>query len=106
MLAGDAGYPTGGGLERLAHISVLSFIEVMMLPKADLPELLRTVTRALEARNEDNGPAAPDRVRDGWRPASSFPASNSRAGSILMLRAAAADWYPGRDDCRHKADFN
>ncbi|EIC7644992.1 alpha-keto acid decarboxylase family protein [Salmonella enterica] len=28
----------------------LSFIEVM-LPKADLPELLRTVTRALEARN-------------------------------------------------------
>ncbi|EBH1451399.1 alpha-keto acid decarboxylase family protein [Salmonella enterica] len=37
-------------LERLAHPQRLSFIEVM-LPKADLPELLRTVTRALEARN-------------------------------------------------------
>lgn len=38
------------GLERLARPQRLSFIEVM-LPKADLPELLRTVTRALEARN-------------------------------------------------------
>lgn len=38
-------------LERLARPQRLSFIEVM-LPKADLPELLRTVTRALEARNE------------------------------------------------------
>ncbi|EBB7357801.1 TPA: alpha-keto acid decarboxylase family protein [Salmonella enterica] len=37
-------------LERLARPQSLSFIEVM-LPKADLPELLRTVTRALEARN-------------------------------------------------------
>ncbi|HCH7412824.1 TPA: alpha-keto acid decarboxylase family protein [Salmonella enterica] len=37
-------------LERLARPQGLSFIEVM-LPKADLPELLRTVTRALEARN-------------------------------------------------------
>ncbi|EHO2964317.1 alpha-keto acid decarboxylase family protein [Salmonella enterica] len=37
-------------LERLARQQRLSFIEVM-LPKADLPELLRTVTRALEARN-------------------------------------------------------
>ncbi|EBT8472500.1 TPA: alpha-keto acid decarboxylase family protein [Salmonella enterica] len=37
-------------LERLACPQRLSFIEVM-LPKADLPELLRTVTRALEARN-------------------------------------------------------
>ncbi|EAU6669275.1 alpha-keto acid decarboxylase family protein [Salmonella enterica] len=37
-------------LERLARPQCLSFIEVM-LPKADLPELLRTVTRALEARN-------------------------------------------------------
>ncbi|EAB2611950.1 indolepyruvate decarboxylase [Salmonella enterica subsp. enterica serovar Poona] len=37
-------------LERLARPQHLSFIEVM-LPKADLPELLRTVTRALEARN-------------------------------------------------------
>lgn len=37
-------------LERLARLQRLSFIEVM-LPKADLPELLRTVTRALEARN-------------------------------------------------------
>ncbi|HDW5323052.1 TPA: alpha-keto acid decarboxylase family protein [Salmonella enterica subsp. enterica serovar Typhi] len=37
-------------LERLARSQRLSFIEVM-LPKADLPELLRTVTRALEARN-------------------------------------------------------
>ncbi|EIH3036623.1 alpha-keto acid decarboxylase family protein [Salmonella enterica subsp. enterica serovar Rissen] len=37
-------------LERLARPQRLSFIEVM-LPKADLPELLRTVTRALEARN-------------------------------------------------------
>ncbi|ECB3927199.1 alpha-keto acid decarboxylase family protein, partial [Salmonella enterica subsp. enterica serovar Anatum] len=36
-------------LERLARPQRLSFIEVM-LPKADLPELLRTVTRALEAR--------------------------------------------------------
>ncbi|ECC9212326.1 alpha-keto acid decarboxylase family protein, partial [Salmonella enterica subsp. enterica serovar Typhimurium] len=35
-------------LERLARPQRLSFIEVM-LPKADLPELLRTVTRALEA---------------------------------------------------------
>ncbi|EHJ1724252.1 TPA: alpha-keto acid decarboxylase family protein [Salmonella enterica] len=37
-------------LERLARPQRLSFIEVM-LPKADLPELLRTLTRALEARN-------------------------------------------------------
>ncbi|EHV4404570.1 alpha-keto acid decarboxylase family protein [Salmonella enterica] len=37
-------------LERLARPQRLSFIEVM-LPKADLPELLCTVTRALEARN-------------------------------------------------------
>ncbi|EBK2235796.1 alpha-keto acid decarboxylase family protein [Salmonella enterica subsp. enterica serovar Typhimurium] len=37
-------------LERLARPQRLSFIEVM-LPKADLPELLRTVTRALESRN-------------------------------------------------------
>ncbi|EAO9147196.1 alpha-keto acid decarboxylase family protein [Salmonella enterica] len=37
-------------LERLARPQRLSFIEVM-LPKADLPELLRTVTRELEARN-------------------------------------------------------
>ncbi|EDV6430846.1 alpha-keto acid decarboxylase family protein [Salmonella enterica subsp. enterica serovar Thompson] len=37
-------------LERLARPQRLSFIEVM-LPKADMPELLRTVTRALEARN-------------------------------------------------------
>ncbi|EOF5815506.1 alpha-keto acid decarboxylase family protein [Salmonella enterica] len=37
-------------LEQLARPQRLSFIEVM-LPKADLPELLRTVTRALEARN-------------------------------------------------------
>ncbi|EIX8063249.1 alpha-keto acid decarboxylase family protein [Salmonella enterica] len=37
-------------LERLARPQRLSFIEVM-LPKAELPELLRTVTRALEARN-------------------------------------------------------
>ncbi|HFZ8115617.1 TPA: alpha-keto acid decarboxylase family protein [Salmonella enterica subsp. enterica serovar Saintpaul] len=37
-------------LERLARPQRLSFIEVM-LPKADLPELLRTVTRALGARN-------------------------------------------------------
>lgn len=37
-------------LELLARPQRLSFIEVM-LPKADLPELLRTVTRALEARN-------------------------------------------------------
>lgn len=37
-------------LERLVCPQRLSFIEVM-LPKADLPELLRTVTRALEARN-------------------------------------------------------
>lgn len=37
-------------LERLVRPQSLSFIEVM-LPKADLPELLRTVTRALEARN-------------------------------------------------------
>ncbi|EFV3435656.1 alpha-keto acid decarboxylase family protein [Salmonella enterica] len=37
-------------LERLARPQRLSFIEVM-LPKAALPELLRTVTRALEARN-------------------------------------------------------
>ncbi|EAO6062844.1 alpha-keto acid decarboxylase family protein [Salmonella enterica subsp. enterica serovar Infantis] len=37
-------------LERLARPQRLSFIEVM-LPKADLPELLRTVTRALETRN-------------------------------------------------------
>ncbi|EIB2104593.1 alpha-keto acid decarboxylase family protein [Salmonella enterica] len=37
-------------LERLARPQRLSFIEVM-LPKVDLPELLRTVTRALEARN-------------------------------------------------------
>ncbi|EDR0071518.1 alpha-keto acid decarboxylase family protein [Salmonella enterica subsp. enterica] len=37
-------------LERLARPQRLSFIEVM-LPKADLPELLRIVTRALEARN-------------------------------------------------------
>ncbi|EHA9379555.1 indolepyruvate decarboxylase [Salmonella enterica subsp. enterica serovar Typhimurium] len=37
-------------LERLARPQRLSFIEVM-LPKADLPELLRTVTRALEACN-------------------------------------------------------
>ncbi|ENE9623891.1 alpha-keto acid decarboxylase family protein [Salmonella enterica subsp. enterica serovar Newport] len=37
-------------LERLARPQRLSFIEVM-LPKADLPELLRTMTRALEARN-------------------------------------------------------
>lgn len=37
-------------LERLERPQRLSFIEVM-LPKADLPELLRTVTRALEARN-------------------------------------------------------
>ncbi|ENH5958815.1 alpha-keto acid decarboxylase family protein [Salmonella enterica] len=37
-------------LERLARPQRLSFIEVM-LPKADLPELLRTVTRAQEARN-------------------------------------------------------
>lgn len=37
-------------LERLARPQRLSFIEVM-LPKADLPELLRTVTRALEVRN-------------------------------------------------------
>ncbi|EDA9105904.1 alpha-keto acid decarboxylase family protein [Salmonella enterica subsp. enterica serovar Gdansk] len=37
-------------LERLARPQRLSFIEVM-LPKADLPELLRTVTRALEAHN-------------------------------------------------------
>ncbi|EED5352873.1 TPA: alpha-keto acid decarboxylase family protein [Salmonella enterica] len=37
-------------LERLARPQRLSFIEVM-LPKADLPELLRAVTRALEARN-------------------------------------------------------
>ncbi|EIO7577767.1 alpha-keto acid decarboxylase family protein [Salmonella enterica subsp. enterica serovar Typhimurium] len=37
-------------LERLARPQRLSFIEVM-LTKADLPELLRTVTRALEARN-------------------------------------------------------
>ncbi|ECK6866639.1 indolepyruvate decarboxylase [Salmonella enterica] len=37
-------------IERLVRPQRLSFIEVM-LPKADLPELLRTVTRALEARN-------------------------------------------------------
>lgn len=37
-------------LERLVRPQRLSFIEVM-LPKADLPELQRTVTRALEARN-------------------------------------------------------
>jgi indolepyruvate decarboxylase len=37
-------------LARLACPQRLSLIEVM-LPKADLPELLRTVTRALEARN-------------------------------------------------------
>ncbi|GAR65732.1 indole-3-pyruvate decarboxylase [Salmonella enterica] len=37
------------GLERLARPQRLSFIEVM-LPKADLPELLRTGTRGLEAR--------------------------------------------------------
>ncbi|EAU9634804.1 alpha-keto acid decarboxylase family protein [Salmonella enterica subsp. enterica serovar London] len=37
-------------LERLARPQRLSFIEVM-LPKADLPELLRTVTRVLETRN-------------------------------------------------------
>ncbi|EAR5962223.1 indolepyruvate decarboxylase [Salmonella enterica] len=37
-------------LEWLARPQRLSFIEVM-LPKADLPELLRAVTRALEARN-------------------------------------------------------
>ncbi|RIP92831.1 alpha-keto acid decarboxylase family protein [Salmonella enterica subsp. enterica serovar Newport str. CFSAN000832] len=42
--------PLAEGLERLARPQRLSFIEVM-LPKADLPELLRTVTRALEARN-------------------------------------------------------
>lgn len=47
-------------LERLARPQRLSFIEVM-LPKADLPELLRTVTRALEARNGGiMAPAAPD----------------------------------------------
>ena len=37
-------------LNRLASPQRLSLIEVM-LPKADLPELLRTVTRALESRN-------------------------------------------------------
>ena len=37
-------------LARLASPQRLSLIEVV-LPKADLPELLRTVTRALEARN-------------------------------------------------------
>ncbi|ECG1194883.1 indolepyruvate decarboxylase [Salmonella bongori] len=37
-------------LARLARPQRLSLIEVM-LPKADLPELLRTVTRALEMRN-------------------------------------------------------
>ena len=37
-------------LARLSHPQRLSFIEVV-LPKADLPELLRTVTRALETRN-------------------------------------------------------
>ncbi|CQI17754.1 alpha-keto acid decarboxylase family protein [Salmonella enterica] len=42
--------PLAEVLERLARPQRLSFIEVM-LPKADLPELLRTVTRALEARN-------------------------------------------------------
>ncbi|EEN6702229.1 alpha-keto acid decarboxylase family protein [Salmonella enterica subsp. enterica serovar Paratyphi B] len=47
-------------LERLARPQRLSFIEVM-LPKADLPELLRTVTRA--AGSPQRGimaPAAPD----------------------------------------------
>ncbi|MDM2846368.1 thiamine pyrophosphate-binding protein [Citrobacter sp. Cpo090] len=37
-------------LVRLSHPQRLSLIEVV-LPKADLPELLRTVTRALESRN-------------------------------------------------------
>lgn len=37
-------------LARVSHPQRLSLIEVM-LPKADLPELLRTVTRALETRN-------------------------------------------------------
>ena len=37
-------------LARLSHPQRLSLIEVV-LPKADLPELLRTVTRALETRN-------------------------------------------------------
>lgn len=37
-------------LARLSHPQRLSLIEVV-LPKADLPELLRTVTRALESRN-------------------------------------------------------
>lgn len=40
-------------LARLACPQRLSLIEVM-LPKADLPELLRTVTRALESRNGDS----------------------------------------------------
>ena len=37
-------------LAQLSHPQRLSLIEVV-LPKADLPELLRTVTRALESRN-------------------------------------------------------
>ena len=37
-------------LARLSQPQRLSLIEVV-LPKADLPELLRTVTRALESRN-------------------------------------------------------
>lgn len=70
-------------LERLARPQRLSFIEVM-LPKADLPELLRTVTRALEARNGDNGPrcAGLGFVTVGGQ--QRFPASNSQAGSITM----------------------
>ncbi|ECH4227523.1 alpha-keto acid decarboxylase family protein [Salmonella enterica] len=42
-------------LERLARPQRLSFIEVM-LPKADLPELLRTVTRRWKPATGDNGP--------------------------------------------------
>lgn len=37
-------------LARLARPQRLTLIEVM-LPKADLPELLRTITQALESRN-------------------------------------------------------
>lgn len=53
VLARDAGCTVGGSSARLARPQRLSLIEVM-LPKADLPELLRTVTRALEARNGDS----------------------------------------------------
>lgn len=46
-------------LERLARPQRLSFIEVM-LPKADLPELLRTVTGRWKPATGIMAPAAPD----------------------------------------------